>query len=619
MTTNYFPCKIHNTDTGTTDDSRSGDEPAYAILSMEEDFGLEDAIERVKDVPPANIFIIVNGQQEGDLRTSDWIDKCYGRDLCGIDRIGEKPDGSGIWKGDFKIYTTSAHKSVASTLFDEYGGRDLIIDVVNAKYEWLESATKNTRAFEDFCNNLKKILDPLPDGSIHVFIAGFSRGGMFALRLAEWFRDKRKESKEIIVVTIDPVQKYSKERNRWDIAWADWKDPIGKRRDRWEIRNGSLIPAGAYRFKFPILKATGTKHYNVFQRWGGRGSGSIDQPQGCAVKGAGAPPKNLTKGEVPYKGERPYENLPSGTPYDQFDIVTEDHTDMPGKYRDWVIDIAHKHFSIYNDTSGGIDLGIELTPSCGVPGTEVKISRGPRGGIWRLLKVFFDDEKEVESRWSRKEKIIYFTVPENTNSGSKKVSIKKKPSLLSLPFNSALFEVEKPSSTIADINTGESTDDILNYIPDFELLIDAVLGVQSNKEFIKGEQGKFYRSLTGAKVKIKGKIKKKDEVFLNNKRMKTDFHYNKGDSFLLFEIPKDIGIGKKHVRIKRKGGYLSTSLYLIICDLIGNENTMELHERSCGWMDLIKSSNKQLICSSLDKPKKHGYDNCHWCIGGSNR
>ncbi len=51
----FFPCKIHNTD------DRNGLHPAYAILSNEPGFDLAGAIARVKEIPPENIFILING------------------------------------------------------------------------------------------------------------------------------------------------------------------------------------------------------------------------------------------------------------------------------------------------------------------------------------------------------------------------------------------------------------------------------------------------------------------------------------------------------------------------------------------------------------------------------
>lgn len=60
-----FPCKIHNTD------DRDGLNPTYAILSMEPGFDLDSGIARVKETPPKNIFILINGQLAGHNQVGD--------------------------------------------------------------------------------------------------------------------------------------------------------------------------------------------------------------------------------------------------------------------------------------------------------------------------------------------------------------------------------------------------------------------------------------------------------------------------------------------------------------------------------------------------------------------
>ncbi|MFA6091393.1 MAG: DUF2934 domain-containing protein [Elusimicrobiota bacterium] len=331
----YFPCAIRNTD------DRRQDFPAYALLSMTQSFGLEEAVRQVRNDPPEHIFIIVGGQQAMNLFSNEKKDAEFGRDLTGADRIGGNQDGSGVWKGNFRIHTTSSRASVASTIFDKYGTRDLVIDIVNAKYEWAEMGCVNDKAYYNFLRDLDSLLDSMRQANAPLpkfVLIGFSRGGMFSLRLS---RDLAPRGEVKLVVTIDPVQKYSKEGTEWDESWADWKPAY----QRWEIKSGSKRTAGLPRFEFPILRKTAERHYNVFQRWGGRNDMPVDQPQGCAVLDASAPADSMTRAGA-YKLPVQYKKLPSGNPYDQLDVVTEEHTEMPGKYRDWALGIVYDNIEL---------------------------------------------------------------------------------------------------------------------------------------------------------------------------------------------------------------------------------------------------------------------------------
>ena len=500
----YFPCKIYNTS------DRRKDKPSFAILSMIKNFGIEETIIKVKNTPPKNIFIIVNGQQALNLSTNNTKDEQYGQALTGSDKVGDKYDDFGVWKGKYKIHITSSYQSVASTTFDKYGKDDLIIDIVNAKYEWEESAKKNKKAFDNFCKELKTILSAIGDCSqLRFFVAGFSRGGMFSLKLAEWLVNNN-YGKERIVVTIDPVQNYSKEGKEWDVGWVYWNIANKK----WEKSSGNERPhIGKNKYKFPILKSPAEKHYNVFERDSVLFNQCVDSPIGGAVEGSIAPPKNLT-GERNESSDKKYRKLPSGISYDQFDILNRNHTEMPKKYRDWIIEIIDKQFSI------------------------------------------------------------------------------------------------KPIKY-----------DAVKKLPKLEIFIQDILNLHDKNQpkFVKHKQIKDYRILQGAKIKIKGKFESNDKIILNNKNTVTEYYENSGESFLLFTIPKNMGVGKTNIIVKHKQKLLNTPFSLIICDLIGNKNEMELHKPDCKWLSRIKPSNMELICSFIDKPKENGYDNCHWCLGGSLR
>lgn len=64
---------------------------------------------------------------------------------------------------------------------------------------------------------------------------------------------------------------------------------------------------------------------------------------------------------------------------------------------------------------------------------------------------------------------------------------------------------------------------------------------------------------------------------------------------------------------------MGKSIPLISCDLTGNMNTKELHYHHCVWAGKILNSHIRKILSFYDNPHENGYDNCHWCIGGSKR
>lgn len=55
---------------------------------------------------------------------------------------------------------------------------------------------------------------------------------------------------------------------------------------------------------------------------------------------------------------------------------------------------------------------------------------------------------------------------------------------------------------------------------------------------------------------------------------------------------------------------------------LGNTNTMEVHdtwnEQPNCQLSEIKEEHKQWF-STLDAARQAGFDNCHWCLGGSKR
>ena len=680
----YFPCKIYNTD------SPSGDEPAFAILSMTPGFGLEDAKIKIDSSPPNNVFILVNGQQTlADKHTDDTADDCFGRALCGIDRIAEGK--SGKWKGKFKIHTGDsgvAYTSVASTLFNDYGSQDLIIDIANAKYDWSNTLTENKRTFDKFCATLQQLLERIQDRtSLRFFIAGFSRGGIFSLNLAKWLKQCG-YGREIIVVTIDPVIKPG-ERKEWVVNWADWKSrPLVKNR-KWEI---GKIHAGSYKYQFPILKAPGDKHYNVFERDGlgipqlvlamlgltpfvpfpaiaplvpavaplapvappllatyfGINLGNqIDYPIGAAINGAIAPGYELTGQRSAYADEK-YRKLPLKTPYDQFDIEITEHTSMPSKYMAWVIDIVRKHFPVPT---------VQFNKVCANPGEQVTITFQPALEDTSTVSVLVGDAA-VSLKWENS-KIAAFLIPNDAESGDVLIHTtfygkSTATGFLVTPF---IRSLARKYVTAGDRNViyGQfHKDDVISmngviilphaFYDGFMFSIPENTSSEVKEVFVLSEHAyesnivemivcdrfdlqavcvperiMYYRP--GRVRLMSAELQPEDSVLLNGEIVQSQkFHANGESKFIEFTAQCVAGLNEVRVlRLKNDVCSVSNSFALVSCDLTGNTNTMELHYHNCVWVTKMLSSHKVLLCSSIDDPGNNGYDNCHWCLGGSRR
>ncbi|WP_340073841.1 hypothetical protein [Leptobacterium sp. I13] len=680
----YFPSKIYN------NDRRRGDEPTFSILSMVKDFNLEDAINKVSEMPPKNIFILINGQQTLELRTNDDVDGWFGRALCGIDRIGEKEEGEGVaggsgtWKGDYKIYTSSSeHKNVASTLYDEYGANDLIIDVLNAKYDWEKSLRKNTKSFEKFCGRLKEILDTIGDcSSLRFFIAGFSRGGMFSLRLAEWIK-MNNYGKETIVVTLDPVIKPG-EKDDWVVNWADWKNAILEKNRRWKIGN---LHAGSSKYYFPILRAPGDIHYNVFER-DYQGIGKLiagllvspemlasyfledlipykDYPIGCAVDGAIAPGYEYT-GDRADHSDFKLKKLPLESPYDQYDIETREHTPLPTKYQDWVLSIVHKHFSgIELGRSSSIELDkkstIEWGNTYGNPGSQMHITFQPYPENKPSVSIKIN-QKKINITWDKDNRsTVNFNIPEDINPGKSKLHVtfdgkNITTNFLVTPFINSCDKKYVPTGAELTIHGKFHKGDKVvidqhEIIPNY---INNSLTVQIPKNITTGKKNlsvlsgtQYYSNNTdliicetfilpaieepiktaiiseSMKINLGEFVSDSNDIFLlNGNEVDAIIYVEDEDTIVELKPFWHTPVGENSFQIVRRKGsiyYLSNSIKVIICNLIGNTNTMELHLDSCIWVTKMLPSNKELISPLIDNLKKSGYDNCHWCLGGSKR
>jgi hypothetical protein len=122
-------------------------------------------------------------------------------------------------------------------------------------------------------------------------------------------------------------------------------------------------------------------------------------------------------------------------------------------------------------------------------------------------------------------------------------------------------------------------------------------------------------------ILFSSELKPTDTLLLDETAVQAQ-KYSKQDGERQIKFIAQCGDGQKEVRVLRKENdvyYLSESFPLLICDLIGNTSTKELHRLNCKWVQKMLPSHKELICSTYDLPRGMGYDNCHWCIGGSKR
>jgi len=72
--------------------------------------------------------------------------------------------------------------------------------------------------------------------------------------------------------------------------------------------------------------------------------------------------------------------------------------------------------------------------------------------------------------------------------------------------------------------------------------------------------------------------------------------------------------GKEEIKTKRAPKKETSYAY------VGNKDkdNMEVHKASCSWADNIKAENR-VYFKSLEEAHTKGFDNCHWCLGGSKR
>jgi pimeloyl-ACP methyl ester carboxylesterase len=307
-------------------DPKDRHHPTFALLSNQPGFGIEQVKDKILQTPITYFFILVNGQQIPALDENESIDRFFGRKLTGIHRLRGRHHG--VWDWEYRIFNaSSAFPSVASTLFEVYGDRALILDVLDAKYDWEEPAADNDKALHNLNQSIGEILEQIKACQQippTVFICGYSRGGVFSLRLAGLLKSQADITG---VVTIDPVIAPWKEADNLVTGWG------AKKGESWGIAwQKKSSSAFISKDSFPILKNPGLKCYNVFQRRAFMAMNHIlEKPIGSAVENAKAPaPANHW--DLKSAGPEPH--------CAQYDLAVESHATMVEKYAFWALEIV---------------------------------------------------------------------------------------------------------------------------------------------------------------------------------------------------------------------------------------------------------------------------------------
>lgn len=331
----YFGSKIYN------NKYFSLDEPTFSVLSSQNNFGIDEAVNYANSIKLKTIFIICSGQQTlGDQYINDYGDLLYGEQLTGCNRLGNNNEDENkyFWNGKFKIYNSSnpKYKNTASILYDTYINDSLVIDILNTRYDW----QLDPFYFADIINFLKNViydsiyckLNDKNRESVKLFICGFSRGGIVSLRLVEKFKEifgNDLINKIDKVVTIDPVVNPMTEFDIIDYFAV-------KQKGKWlRKEKNKYLPDYFSPNIIPVLKSIeGIKYYNVFQRraWTEQPN-AVQKPIGSAVNKANYY-SDINK-DIPANDDVRNSVM-------QYDMSINAHTpDMLNKYADWIINIKN--------------------------------------------------------------------------------------------------------------------------------------------------------------------------------------------------------------------------------------------------------------------------------------
>jgi hypothetical protein len=308
----FYTCSIYN--------QRSSQKgvPIYAFLSREENFGLEQVKIRLRQGSVRHFIVVANGQQLPTLEQNDESDRVFGRKLTGIHRLR----GRSNWQVDYQIYTSqSRFPSVASQLADRLGDKAVVLDILDAKFNWEDSVAENETALAIVRGLITEIAQTSANPPALV-MAGFSRGAVLVLRLAEQLRTV---CPVLAVATMDPVIAPWKEETQLCKGWGV------RDKGAWKILWQKKLPGAHLALDyFPILKNPGVPCHNVFQRRALFALNQVwDKPIGSAVESAMAP--------GPESGWKPAGSDPHCAQYDE---SVDCHSQMVDKYSDWVLELV---------------------------------------------------------------------------------------------------------------------------------------------------------------------------------------------------------------------------------------------------------------------------------------
>jgi hypothetical protein len=314
---NFYPAKVYY------DSLKIIDKPTFTFINDRKKFGVPEVFRLVKMQPIRYIFIIVNGQQLPAFDTNLERDRLFGQPLTGIHRVLER----GIWRGKCKVYTKNAAPSVATSLWHAYQQTALVLNILNPKYDWQNITHENTKAVHYILKLITEIVKQIQKAGHAlplVFITGYSRGAVFALRLTRMLKAVVSIT---AVVTLDPVISEINETDELCVGWGI------KEKRTWRIiwkENLGGIHLGAN--SFPILENPGVPCYNVFQRKSFLAFNSVlEKPIGSAVHGAKAPEP---------KRQWQIKPVAARTPFNQYDLSLDRHSAVLEKYSGWILEIA---------------------------------------------------------------------------------------------------------------------------------------------------------------------------------------------------------------------------------------------------------------------------------------
>jgi len=344
----YFSSKIYNNDNKFNNQNN----PTFSILSEENDFDLQKAVNFINSSPNfKNIFIIMSGQQSFQNLANEDFDILFGLRLTGADRLSEKWNNGLLWNGEYKIYKSTPNytghnnkTSFASTLYDKFNSNSLIIDVVNCKFDWNRYYVNNQKTVENIYKQLNEelISKIKKKNNFNILIFGFSRGAIMGFYLVDRMMNNGYKNNIKAFVTVDPVINPLKKNELKDLVLL-WKR---RNNDVWHDcpkpppRTGTYIPSYDY---FPVLKTfDDIRCFNVFQRRSIMYSDKfIKMPIGSAVS------KAVSLNNIKFTSDNKIEEINTTQEesldrlLSQYDEIIKNHTpDMIDKQWEKMVKIA---------------------------------------------------------------------------------------------------------------------------------------------------------------------------------------------------------------------------------------------------------------------------------------